>query len=102
MAEDSQACPTFRQPEPCDGCYFWHPYAVCFVMFVISLPILGIVIGILQFNAPCLSDNSGLGLHTWLTSFSLYLLCYEIYFFSDLPAYWSNLYARICREKIRN
>merc|ERR1719450_1272087 len=71
-------------------------------MFVISLPVLGIVIGILQFNAPCLDDASGLGLHTWLTSFSLYLLCYEIFFFSDLPAYWSDLYARICRKKIRN
>lgn len=99
MASDSQACLSFRQPEPCDGCYLWHPYSVCFVMFVLSLPILGLVLGILDLiNDQC---PTGLALQIWLISYSYFLLCYEIYFFSDLPAYWSNLYARLCSEKIR-
>lgn len=100
MATDSHACLDFRNPEPCDD--VWHPYAVCFIMlFGYSLPIAGLVIGILKFNASCPSSSSAFGLQIWLLSFSLYLLCYETYFLSNLPAYWSNLYARLCSEKIR-
>jgi len=100
---DSQACLTMNlKPEPCDGCYLWHPYAVCFVCFVISLPILGISVGISDYDDfDCQHDLEGLGLSDWLISFSICLLCYEIYFFADLPSYWSNLYARVCSDKVR-
>jgi len=90
-------------PEPCDGCYVWHPYAVCFVCFVISLPVLGLSVGISDYDYECnpQEELGGFGLAEWLISYCVSLLCYEIYFFSDIPSYWSNLYARVCKDGVR-
>lgn len=98
---NSQACLSMKL-EPCAGCYLWHPYAVCFVCFVIALPILGMTVGIVdKEDAHCNDNLEGIQLTEWLISFSTCLLCYEIYFFSSLPPYWSNMYARICSAKLR-
>jgi len=90
-----------RTFEPCENCYVWHPYAICFVLFVLSLPIVGFVIGISDIPSECHKDIQGLNMSTWLIVYSASLFCYELYFFGDLPSYWSNMYARMCLEKVR-